>query len=350
MKHRIGIIGYGNMGSWHGENITSRIENLDVGAVYDINPERLEIARKAGFTTYDTVEEFLASDIDIVLVATPNNFHKYYSIMAMEAGKHVVSEKPVCMNTQELEDVLAVCQKTGMRYTVHQNRRWDTDFVTMKNIFDQKLVGKGYFLNSRLFSSRGMTRDWKSTYEAGGGIWYDWGVHMVDQVLMLAGCEPVSVYAQLQNVWFPEVDDSFRVLIDFENGLRAQVVTDLWCYIEEPRWHLSGNEGTATIYKWFGKEGSVTKLNVKTVEWQEGCVYTPNGLSKTMWPRPVSELEEIPLPVPEQEPRWEEFYENFMDCIEGKAEQIVTHEQMRRALKVIEAGFASARENRVVYL
>lgn len=348
MKHKAGIIGYGNMGSWHAENINSRIDDLEVTVIYDINEERQALARENGLTVCETAEELLSSDIDLVIIATPNNFHKYYSIMAMEAGKNVVCEKPACLNLEELEEVIAVSNKTGKLYTIHQNRRFDDDYAIMREIMSKNMLGKPYFLDSRLYSNRGSSGRWRSTYEAGGGTLYDWGIHMIDQVLCLADSEPKYVYAQLQSVRFPEVDDVCRVSIEFENGLKAQVIADLWCYVPEPRWHLSADDGSATIYEWFKREGKMVKANIKEVDWEQGCVYTPNGLSKTMWPRPKAEVEECPLPLPDKMPRWEDFYENVVAVIEGREEQIVKHEEIRRSMKVLMAAFESAREKKTV--
>ena len=251
MKHKAGIIGYGNMGSWHVENVNSRIDGIDFVACYDIEPKRCELASKAGLRVCATPEELFKEDIDLVLIATPNNFHKPYAIMAMEAGKNVVCEKPACLNSEELEEIIKVSEETVKLFTVHQNRRFDLDYVIMKNIIDNDTLGKLYFLDSRLYSNRGSSGRWRSTYEAGGGTLYDWGIHMIDQVCCLAKSEPKSVYAQLQSVRFPKVDDVCRVNIEFEDGMRAQIIADLWCYINEPRWHLSGDDGTATIYEWF---------------------------------------------------------------------------------------------------
>ncbi len=348
MGYKAGIIGYGTMGSWHAENINKRIDDLEVVGVYDIDEERCALARENGLTVYESAEALIQSGIDFVVIATPNNFHKHYSILAMEMGINVVCEKPACLNCEELEDIIAVSEKTGKLFTVHQNRRFDTDFITMKNIIDSKMLGKLYFLDSRLYSNRGSSGGWRSTYEAGGGTLYDWGIHMIDQVLCLIDSEPEYVFAQLQSVRFPKVDDVCRVVIGFKNGVRAQIVADLWCYVNEPRWHLSGDDGTATIYKWFGKEGQVIKANIKEVDWQQGCVYTPNGLSRTMWPRPKQEIEELPLPLPEKDPRWEEYYENILEVLAGKATPIVTHDQIRLSMKVMMAAFESARTNQTV--
>ncbi len=350
MKHKAGLIGYGNMGSWHVENINTRIDELEVVSVYDIDSERCDLARKNRLNVCESAEELLASDVELIIVATPNNFHKYYSIMAMRAGKHVVCEKPACLNCEELEEILEVSRETGMLYTVHQNRRFDVDYLIMKEIIDRKMLGKEYFLDSRLYSNRGSSGRWRSTYEAGGGTLYDWGIHMIDQVCCLIDSEPEYVFAQLQSVRFPKVDDVCRVTIGFENGIRAQIIADLWCYIPEPRWHLSGDDGTAIIYEWFKDEGKVVKANIKEVDWTQGCFYTPNGLSKTMWPRPKQEIEELPLPKPAKEPRWEDFYENVISVMEGKATPIVKHSEIQRSMKVMMAAFESAKNNKTIIL
>lgn len=132
MQHKIAIAGSGGMGSWHGELI-ERAENLTVAGVYDIQNSRMEYAKSGGFQTYTDFEEMLAdSEAEIVLVATPNNLHKSMAIKALQAGKHVISEKPVTLNSQELMEIMKVSRETGMFFTVHQNRRWDEDYLTIK--------------------------------------------------------------------------------------------------------------------------------------------------------------------------------------------------------------------------
>lgn len=349
---KLGVIGYGNMGSWHCENVSGRIENLDVGIIYDISESRRELARKNGFYVCDTEEEFFKSDVDIILVATPNSFHKEHCIKAMESGKNVISEKPACLNLEELEEVLTVSQKTGKLYTVHQNRRFDIDYAIIKNVVNSDVLGKQFYLNSRLYGNRGFSNaGWKSLYEAGGGLLYDWGIHMIDQVLCLfENDKPISVYAELHSVHMTNVDDVCRVTIGFESGIKVQIIADLWCYIQEPRWHLEGSDGSATVDSWFGETGKIVRAKNQNINWEEGCVYTPNGMSTTMWPRASHDLEELPLPLPEKSPRWEEFYENVIDVMFGKATQIVTHEQIRNDMRVLMAAFESARENKIVLL
>ena len=140
MKRKLGIIGYGTMGSWHAENVRKRIGGLDVALVYDINPVKREKARADGFETCETAEELLQSDVDLVVIATPNNFHKDYSVRALDSGKNVVCEKPVCMNMQELDQIEEAVERSGKLFTVHFNRRWDVDYNIMRDVLAQNLV------------------------------------------------------------------------------------------------------------------------------------------------------------------------------------------------------------------
>ena len=351
-QYKLGIIGYGTMGSWHAENVKDRIGRIDVATVYDIDPQKREKAAADGFSVCQTEEEFFSKDLDLVLVATPNNFHKEHTIKAMLSGKNVVCEKPTCLSLEELEEMIKVSKETGKLYTVHQNRRFDTDFAIMKNIVDSKVLGKSFYLTSRLYGNRGFSNaGWKSLYENGGGLLYDWGIHLIDQVLMLFSNEkPVSVYAELQKIRMDKVDDVCRVNIEFESGIRTQVIADLWCYVDEPRWHYEGDMGSATIYKWFGTEGKMVRAKNQNISWTEGCVYTPNGLSTCMWPRATQDLEEIEIPVPKELPRWEEYYENIVEVLDGTATQIVTHDQIRKDMTVLLAALRSAETNQVVKL
>jgi len=115
--HTVGIIGYGGMGEWHGRQLLTIPEEFKLAAVHDINPTRNELALTAGIKAYGTLREILADKtIETVILAVPNNFHKDLSITALKAGKHVICEKPVMMNTADLEAVLAVSKETGQAF------------------------------------------------------------------------------------------------------------------------------------------------------------------------------------------------------------------------------------------
>lgn len=349
IKYKLGIIGYGTMGSWHAKNVAKRIDGLDVAMIYDIDEEKRKKAAQDGFCTCDSAEQLFDSDVDIVLIATPNNFHKEYAVSALDHGKNTISEKPVCMNLQELDEIFKAAKRNNKLFTVHFNRRWDDDYDVVKNILAKKCIGKPFQVYSRLFSNRNIPGDWRTRKESGGGFLYDWGIHMIDQILMLFGT-PESVYADLKKIYQPDVDDSIRLNLNYPDNLSVHIVADSWTFINEARWHISGNDGTAIIDEWFHTKGRIVRANVKKVDWAQGCVYTKNGLSRTMWPRPQKEISEMPLPVSEESPRWEDFYENIIDALDGRGRQLITHQQIYDSLAVVMACFESAENKSVVFM
>lgn len=339
--HKIGIIGYGGMGSgWHPQRFaeTGRAETV---AAYDINPVKLEKAKENGLIVCNSAEELLAiPDIDIIVVATPNNFHCKYSLMALEAGKNVVCEKPVMMNAAELEKVLAMSKKTGKIFSAHQNRRFDRDFVTVKTAIEDGMIGKPFYIESRVQGCRGIPGDWRCVAEAGGGMIYDWGIHLLDQILWMEKSPLTEVYCHLLKVKY-DVDDNFKLLLKFQSGLSALIEIDTYCFLPLPRWHVQGDHGTMVVDDW-GCGGKIKKSKTLEMVWEEGVVWTEGGPTKTMAPRPRESVEELALP--EVKTDVVDFSRNFLDAVEGKCEQLVKHDEMLRVMKIIDAAFKSGNE------
>ena len=174
MGHKMGIIGYGGMAGWHHDN-SKRITDFEVVAAHDIDAGRLEVAKGRGLKAYAKLEDFLKDDsFDIVLVATPNNFHKEMVIAALEAGKNVICEKPVAMSVADFDEMYNTAKKVGKLFTVHQNRRWDRDFCIIKKSIETGLVGKPYTIESRVMGQNGVMHGWRAYKVAGGGMVFDW--------------------------------------------------------------------------------------------------------------------------------------------------------------------------------
>ncbi len=341
MSHKLGIIGYGGMAGWHHTCIEKYYEDLKVVAVYDIDEGRRNFAKDRGLTAFESADEFLASKLfDIVLVATPNNFHCDYVCRSLEAGYHVICEKPVAMNVEELDLMEATAKKCGKVFSVHQNRRWDEDFLTVKKCIDEGMVGKPYSIESRVHGQNGVVHGWREFKVAGGGMLYDWGVHLIDQLLTLRKEKIVSVYANLHSIRTPEVDDYFKLVMRYEDGVSAQIEVGTYTLIQMPRWYVYGDGGALVLEDW-GNQGKIIHANDHTLNWEPVVVQTKAGPTRTMAPRPVETLSEIPLPKLELSLSWEIYYRNIMDTIDGKADLFVTIDGVRRTLKVIEAVFES---------
>ncbi|MBP5208169.1 MAG: Gfo/Idh/MocA family oxidoreductase [Clostridia bacterium] len=339
--HKLGIIGYGGMAGWHHNSIKSNFDDLQVVAAYDIDPARLEVAEKNGLKAYKTAEEFLDShDFDVVLVATPNNFHCEYVCRALEAGYNVVCEKPVAMSVKELDRMEETAKRTGHLFSVHQNRRWDQDYRIMKEAYDTGMIGKPFTIESRVHGQGGMVHGWREFKVAGGGMVYDWGVHLIDQLLDMIDSKVVSVYANLHSVRTPEVDDYFKLVFRYENGITAHVEVGTFNLVQLPRWYACGDGGALVINDW-DCHGKIIHTRDTVMKWEPVVVQTKAGPTRTMAPRPADTLEELPLP--HVETSWSCFYRNILDTIDGKAELIVTIPSVRRVLQVIEACFESDR-------
>ncbi len=346
-QHKIGIIGFGGMGKHHYNHITKKISRLEVKGVYDIKQEKKELAREYGLIVYDSAEALLKDEeIDIVLVSTPNNFHKYYSIMALEAGKNVVCEKPVMMNSEELLEVMAVAEKTGKVFTIHQNRRWDRDYLLVKRELASNEIGKPFFIESRVQGARGIPGDWRCTKVAGGGMMLDWGVHLIDQILTLIDSPVTEVYANVLNIKYqnPEndVDDNLKVHLKFKNGVCATIEVGTYNMITLPRWYVCADKGTMLINNWDSGADIVYAKDVE-MQWEQSIIYTAAGPTRTMAPRPKETVKELHIDIDEHT-SVHLYYENVLDAIEGKAELIVKPSEAMRSMKVMEAAFKSSRE------
>lgn len=344
MKKNLVVIGYGGMGSWHvGHAQKSDVVNL--AGIYDIDPAKSELARSRGIYAYSSLEEVLADPkVDLVTVAIPNDSHHDVVIKALEAGKNVICEKPVTLSTALLKDMIAASERAGKVFSVHQNRRFDVDYLAMKQIHDSGEIGEIFNIESRIHGSRGIPSDWRGTKEHGGGMILDWGIHLIDQIMMIKGKDIKTVYCHTDNITNKEVDDGFKLELNYADGSRAYIEVGTYNFIAMPRFYMQGMKGTALITDWREKAKAV-----KCKHWHESEVIpveTAAGLTKTMAPRDSITVDEYEIERPNSDVH--DYYRNFCAAIDGKATQLVTHDDMLFDMKVMEVAFKSAELHQVV--
>ncbi|UNL92212.1 dehydrogenase [Paenibacillus polymyxa] len=344
-KYNVVIIGYGGMGSYHVQLIEP-IEQLAIGGVYDIVDYRMELAAAAGYKTYASLDAVLGDqDVDIVLIATPNDVHKEIAIQALQAGKHVICEKPVTITSADFLDIVEVAKQENRLFTVHQNRRWDEDFRIVKDIISRKTVGDLFHLESRVQGANGIPGDWRQLKAYGGGMLLDWGVHLLDQLLQITNSQIESVTATLSYILGTEVDDGFSSFIEFKDGLTAVIEVGTTNYVKLPRWYVKGTEGTAVIKDW-DLSGEIVTRNPDVAHVEPKPIQAGQGLTKTM--APPSEKSTLKFPIEKIPAAAESFYENFVSTIEGKAELAIKSEEVHRVLVLIETIFEAAATKSVI--
>ena len=339
-KINVAVIGYGGMGGWH----TRHLLESDVATlcgIYDIKEERRQLARENGIYAYDSLEALLGDEkIELVTIAIPNDQHKEMSIKAMAAGKHVICEKPVTLSSKDLQEIFDAADKYGRLFTTHQNRRWDCDYLMMKEAYASGKLGNVFGVESRYQGSRGIPGDWRGQKKYGGGMLLDWGVHLIDQILQMAeGKKIEKLYCRFDHITNYEVDDGFKLDMFFADGPVAHVEVGTSNFISLPRYYMAGTNGSAIVRDW-GKDCEV----VCCKNWEDKDVVpvvTAAGLTKTMAPR--SKETQTEYTIPSVKPDVHDFYRNICLTIDGNATQIVTHAQQIRLMRVMEACFESDR-------
>lgn len=338
MKKNVTVIGYGGQGGWHADHIL-KSDVVSLLGIYDIAKARTELAISRGIHAYGSLEEALGDErCDIVVIATPNDVHKELVIKALAAGKNVICEKPVEMSVKAFDEMADAAKKYGKLFTVHQNRRWDVDFLAIKQIIDSGDIGEPIRIESRIHGSRGIPSDWRCHKPYGGGMILDWGVHLIDQMLKLLPEKIVKISCDITNITTDEVDDGFRLNIYFESGKTGYVEVGTFNFIAMPRFYMQCKNGSAKIEDWRMKAQVA-----KCLAWHESDVVpvqTAAGITKTMAPRDEITLKTYEIERPLSDVH--DFYRNVVKAVDGEEPQLIKLCEVRRVMQVMEAAFASA--------
>ena len=266
-KIQLAVIGYGGMGGWHTRHALES-DVVELCGIYDILPEKRALAESRGIHAYGSFEEVLADPaVELVTVAIPNDQHESVCIRALAAGKHVICEKPVTLSCASLQRMFDAADAAGRRFTVHQNRRFDVDFLAMKQLHDSGEIGDFIRLESRIHGSRGIPSDWRGIKQYGGGMLYDWGIHLIDQVMQILTAPVTKIDCRFDHITNEEVDDGFRLDMTFADGKTAYVEVGTYNFIAMPRFYLRAKKGSAMITDW-REECRV----VKCTHWHENEV------------------------------------------------------------------------------
>lgn len=336
-KIRTALVGYGSVGEKMHAPLITVCPNLDLVAVVERNQEKSK-EKYPDITIYRSLEDLLeAGDADLIVIVTPNEFHFPQAKMALEAGKHVVVDKPVTIHAREARELKKIAEERGLVLSVFQNRRWDGDIRTIQRLLAEESLGRIVHFESHFDRFRPALADnWREKDVPGNGITYDLGTHLIDQAVMLFG-KPDWVYAEILSQRSGAVaDDFFDISLMFGN-VKARLTASVLVKAPLPRFLLLGEKGS---YIKFGLD--VQEKAFKAGEMPEG----PNwGLENAeAWGE--LHLEHTSMAFETERGDYRLFYQNVADAIIQKHTLRVTIDEAITVLEIIEAAFQSHHEGR----
>ena len=321
---RCGLLGYGpafNMGKGHAGWINAT-PGMQTVAMCDASPSRTEAARVElpGLQGYfNRLEDMLAMpELDLVVNILPHNLHAPTTLQCLEAGKHVIQEKPFCITVAEANAMIDLARAKGVMLSLFHNRRWDGDYLTIRSLIDKGLIGEVFHIECGQAGYGHPGFWWRSDKAISGGVMYDWGAHFLDWILNLVPAKITQVTGNFQKrVWNSVTNEDFgQVYIRFENGCTADYLTSTINASSRPQWRINGTLG-AIERNW----GDITLISYANGFRQESIIkVTLPGYGST------------------------EYYRNVADHLLWGEALIVKPEQARRVIGVIEAGLISSQK------
>jgi len=338
------VVGYGSAGRNFHSYLVSIEPGLELAAISTRDPARREAAAAAhDVKIYESIDDLLnRGDEQLVVLATPHDTHEELAVKVMNAGRHVVVDKAMCLTTAEADNMIAAAERNNVMLSVFHNRRWDGDYLTLRKAMDSGMLGE-VFLIEECVMGYGQPGGWRGSKAAGGGPLYDWGAHLVDHAVQIAGCPPERVFCETKvgQKWTTDAEEYVKCLIKFRSGLLYTVEVGYLAKYGKPKFFALGTEGG------FRKEGvdpqerfMFQKRIQESKEDPENRAYvktTISGMETEIRPETVRG-------------DWCAFYRNIAAHLSSGVELAVKPEDVRINIQVTEAAMRSAQEGQAVHL
>lgn len=347
MTLKIGLIGCGGITRIHVEGWKAIADRAEIVAVADVSEENArQRVEQIGHevTIYNDYRDLIANKaIDAVDIALPHHLHRDAIVAAAEAGKHIMTEKPLCLTLDEAAEIAAAVEKSGITFMAAHNQLFLPAMMQAKQMLLQGDLGKIYmiqsidcFINQRPLSTNKATwgrpaefaaAGWRSDpAKIGGGELIDTGYHPTYRLLFLAGERPTEVTAMLGTYRLPlEREDTANVLVRFESGVIGQILTS---------WAMTGPGGGKLVFSVIGERGQLWAEPQK-LYYQPNRYDAPSVVDYTTRNVPNTFAAEIA---------------HFVDAIEGGFEPLHSVVEATDTLKVILGAYRSAAEGVIVKL
>lgn len=338
----VGLIGYGLAGAVFHAPLIRSVPRLHLAAVATRRAAQVA-ADHPGVAVHPGPESLIVDPaIDLVVIGSPNETHAPLARAALEAGKHVVVDKPFTVTSAEADALIALAAQRGLLLSVFQNRRWDADFRTVRHCVEQGQLGEVYSYEAHFDRFRPVIKQgWREQEVPGAGILYDLGAHLLDQALVLFGAPHAIAADVLTQRPGARAVDYFHVTLHY--GKRRAIVRSSTLVREPgPRFAVHGDRGSFLKYGIDGQEDALKAggrpgtpaWGVEDPRWF-GTLVTADGERRV--------IESLPG-------AYEAYYEGVAAAILDRAPPPVRAEEARDVIRVIEAAMKSAAERRIVTL
>jgi len=335
----VGIIGNGMATRVFHAPYIQACEQLELRAIVDRKAGAVSPVDGVGIVS--GVDALLADPaIGLVVVATPSGTHAALARQVLEAGRHVVVEKPFTLDLASARDLAALARERGLTLSVFHNRRWDTDFLAVRAAIEEGLVGRVVHFESHFDRFRPHVRErWREDGSPGSGVWYDLGPHLVDQALALFG-RPEAVSADIAALREGSGSPDFAHVVLRYPGMRVILHAGMCVAGGEPRFRVHGTGGT------------LIKQELDPQEAQSVAGLRPGDAAWGLDPDPLVHhdgeggVQTIPAPRGSQE----RFYAMMAQACLGAGPAPAGLDEILAVQEVIEAALVSADEGRVVAL
>lgn len=325
---KVAVIGCGSMGNVHA-HAYAKMNDVELTAVCDIQMERAEaIAERTGAVAYPSFEHMLAeAEFDVISITLPSYLHKEYTIRAAEAGKHVISEKPLALTLEDAQAMIECCDRQGVRLFVGHVVRFFPEYAQIKQVIDQGKIGRVAVVHTKRRGSHpGLASPWFKEADKSGGILFDLMIHDIDYLRWTVG-DVKSVYAKSHT----DQDLEFAfVTLQFENGAVANL---------EVCWGYPGSFHT-------GIEVAGSKGVVRNNSESSNSVRVRQISSDKPGQAPVVEVPKSPG----AKSPYELELEHYIACIRTGDTAIVTAQDAYQAIEIAKAAADSAKTGKVVSL
>lgn len=339
---RVALIGYGAIGFEHGTALHN-VPGLTLSLVCDRDEQRLQRAVKAFpdvRTCTNTTQVIDDPDIDAVIISTPPNTHAPIAMQMLLAGKHVVTEKPFCLTSAEADELIQMAIEQQRTLTVYQCRRWDPDYLAIRQILQQNIIGPAFHIETFIGGYAHPCDYWHSHEPISGGVYYDWGAHYLDWILNLIPDPAVSVHGiQHKRVWHDVTNaDQSSVYLRFAGGQEASFMHSDIAAALKPKWYILCERG-AIVGHWRYE-------SVKSRRWSGDLIEERLAPSEalptlTVFIRDSGDRiheQQLALPPMPQYP----FHRNLANHLHNGESLAVPPEEARRNIVIMEAAKHSA--------